>query len=279
MRPSAPRFLVGALCAHALVVRAQVEQQQPPLPEGNAYVRSLLEGQRAQDEAINDYAYDLEERREELDGEGRTKETHTRRSQVYFVKGRSVRRLVSVDGVPLSPKKQAEEDRAAEERARAIREGRTVQETPSVRLWTLSEKSDFKAVARELREGRSTLVFDFAPQRAAEGWSGKAGEPLLQALSGRLWIDEEKKRVARIDAKSATGASTKIRTGVSVNAFSLMAEFQALQGEGGPGGVWLPKKTEVVVAGRAFLFKKFRARLTTTYSNYRRFAVETEEKR
>ena len=45
-------------------------QDQTALPEGNAYVRSAIGGARPQDAAINDYSYDIEESRENLDGDG-----------------------------------------------------------------------------------------------------------------------------------------------------------------------------------------------------------------
>jgi hypothetical protein len=43
-------------------------------------------------------------------------------------------------------------------------------------------------------------------------------------------------------------------------------------------GVWLPSKVETLASGRAFLVVTFRVRQISTYSNYRRFGVETEER-
>jgi hypothetical protein len=43
-------------------------------------------------------------------------------------------------------------------------------------------------------------------------------------------------------------------------------------------GVWLPHRVVTVASGRAFLFKTFRVRQTTAYSNFRKFKVETEER-
>jgi hypothetical protein len=53
----------------------------------------------------------------------------------------------------------------------------------------------------------------------------------------------------------------------------MVMEYGAIDGQ-----VWLPRKVMTLAAGRAFLFKTFRIRNTTTYSNYRRFRVDTEEK-
>lgn len=51
---------VSLLFSCALVLA----QEPSSLPEGNAYVRSVLSGGRPQDAAINDYSYDVEEARE-----------------------------------------------------------------------------------------------------------------------------------------------------------------------------------------------------------------------
>ena len=257
---------------------AAFPQDARPLPEGNAYVRELNAESRRQDEAIDSYSYDFEEIREELDGDGRVKSKKTRRSHVYFVQGRPVRRLMSENGVPLNPKKQAEEDRRALEQARAIREGRNVHERPGLRLAVLFDRFEFTTEARELRDGRDTLVLSFRP-RPNTTTSNDPGDALSRVLRGRVWIDEKARRVVRLEARNVDGESASVRFGVRVGDFGLVAEFQRLPGSEGSDGVWLPVRTETLATGRAFLFRKFRVRQTTVYSNYRRFSIETEEKR
>src|SRR6185503_17364878 len=66
-------------------------QDVVPLPEGNAYVRGLLSATRLQDNAINDYTYDVEDVREDLDKNGKETSREARRYEVYFVKTRPVR--------------------------------------------------------------------------------------------------------------------------------------------------------------------------------------------
>jgi hypothetical protein len=282
---SAPKVSAAALLAASLAVPADQEPTAPPLPEGNAYVRSLIgpSGPGPQDEAINDYAYEFEEIREELNGKGQVTSRRSRRSQVYFVKGRPVRRLVSQDGVPLSAKKQAQEDRRAIEKSTAIREGRTIQERPGIRLSILFDRFDFKTLRRETRAGRETLVLAFSPRSGTDRKTEKRpADALARVLEGTVWIDETARRVVRIEAKNQSGASAGVATGVRVGELVLVAEFQRLEGSVSSGGetdgVWLPTRTETVASGRAFLFRKFHVRQTTIYSNYRRFSVATEER-
>ena len=57
-----------------------------PLPEGNAFVRSLVGAQRQREEAL--YTYDVTEASERLDREGRARRRETRSYEVFHVKGR-----------------------------------------------------------------------------------------------------------------------------------------------------------------------------------------------
>lgn len=265
---------IAAVAVWSLAFSPQAFPQEA-LPEGNAYVRSAIGGARPQDTLIDDYSYDLEESREHLDKDGIATSRETRRYEVYFVKTRPVKRLISRNGVPLGAAEQAEVDRRAEALARAIAEGRTVSEQPGLRLATLLESFDFKTVAREVREGRPTLVFDFEPRKEAAPKSrgDRAADAVTRILTGRLHIDEADLRVAKLEARNTPGQKASVATGVKVGSFELLMEYAAIDGK-----VWLPRKVVTLATGRAFLFKTFRIRNTTTYSNYRRFSVDTEEK-
>ena len=247
-------------------------QDEAPLPEGNAYVRGVLSNARPQDAAINDYAYDLEEIRENLDKNGIPTSRETRRLEVFFVKTRPVRRLVSKNGVPLGKKEQAEVDRKAEAQARAIASGQTVSEQAGIRLALLLDSFEFRTLSREEREGRKTLVFAFEPAKGERRPPSGRTEAIAGILHGTLHIDEADRRVARLEARTAEGQKAGVATGVKLYGFELLMEFRSVE-----DGVWLPARVVTVANGRAFLFKTFRVRQTTVYSNYRKFQVDTEE--
>lgn len=269
------RGRVAIAAVWSLLLPVLVSAQDEPLPEGNAFVRSAIGGARPQDRLIDDYTYDLEETREHLDKDGGATSRETRGYEVYFVKTRPVRRLVSRNGVRLGASEQAEVDRRAEALAKDIAEGRTVSEQPGLRLSGLLDSFEFKTVAREEREGRKTLVLDFEPRKTAESKrsEGRAADAVTRILTGRLHIDEADLRVAKLEARSAPGQGARVATGVKVGTFELLMEYAAIDGR-----VWLPRRVVTTAMGRAFLFKTFRIRTTTTYSNYRRFTVETGEK-
>jgi len=270
---------LSAAPARALLLLALASapraQEALPLPEGNAYVRSVLRNPRPQDTAINDYSYDIEETRENLDKNGRATSREARRYEVYFVQTRPVRRLVARNGLPLSAREQKEVDRKAEALAKAIAEGRTVNEQPGIRLSLLMDSFEFKTVGREERAGRKTLVFDFAPlpQPTAGRRSGRGSDAIARILTGKLHVDEVDRRVAKIEARNVPGGKASLSTGVRLGTFELSMEFTAVEEH-----VWLPARVITIATGRAFFFKSFRVRQTTVYSNYRRFTVATEEK-
>jgi len=268
-----PRRIAQAAIWSLILAFRAFAQETAALPEGNAYVRGVLSGARPQDAAINDYSYDLEEIKENLDKAGVPTSRESRRLEVYFVKTRPVRRLVSKNGVPLGKKEQAEVDRKAEAQAQAIASGGTVSEQAGIRLAVLLDSFDFKTVAREKREGRATLVFAFEPRKSERKTSGDRTEAVTRILHGRLHIDEADRRVARLEARTAAGQNASVATGVKLQAFELVMEFKSVE-----DGVWLPARVVTVASGRAFLFKTFRVRQTTLYSNYRKFKVDTEER-
>ena len=267
--------VVPAAAGWLFLASVGVAQEPPSLPEGNAYIRSLRAEQRQQDDAINAFTYDLEETRENLNKKGVVSSKTTLKYQVYYVKARQVRRLVAKNGVPLSAKEQAAVDRKAADRARDIREGRVVTEQAGVRLSRLFDSFEFKTLGRIERGGRPAIELEFQPRKdhpqGAEALG--VGDRLITMLSGQVAIDEADKRVVRLEARSDEHLRASVSTGIKLGTIDFMVEFSSL-GE----GVWLPLKIESYATGRAFLFVAFRVRQTSTYSNYRKFKVDTEEK-
>lgn len=236
-------------------------------------MRSLLSEQRKQDDALSDYTYDLEEVREQLDKNGVATSKTSLRYEVYHVRTRQIRRLVARNGQPLSVKEQAAVDTKTAERARAISEGRVVTEQAGVRLSRLFPSFDFQTVGRREFRGREALEFDFRPLAGVSKETEVVGigDSLIKQLSGRVTIDERDKRVIRLEARSGDELHARIATGVKLRAITLELDFVWLE-----EAVWLPARVQTFVTGRAFFFKTIRVRQTSTYSNYRKFTIDTQ---
>ena len=255
--------------AALMAALAVLSAGEPSLPDGNEYVRRLVGKQRHREELLDRYTYDVLATRDDLDDTGAVKESHTRRYEVFFVKGRPVRRLVAEDGRALPPEKQAQEDRKARELAEAVRAGRTVSERPGVRLSSVLERYDFRAVGRETLDGRTAVVLEFA---ARAGERNIDNDRVLRQLRGRLWVDEAEEEIARAELTNVAPLKFGFGLGASVSSLTTRIEFRKVD-----DAVWLPAEDETVARGRMLLLKRFRTRLRRVYSGYRRFDVESED--
>ena len=243
--------------------------QAAPLPEGNAYVRSLVARQKLREERLNDYTYDVDRVKEELDGQGRVKERRVLHYEVFFVKGKPIRRLVAENGRPLSPQEQAEEDRRNRDKIEAINTGQVASEMPEQRISAILQRYDFHAVGREDVAGRPALVFSFQP---LPGKRDLDSDNVLRTLAGRLWVDEAEQEIVRLTAKNESSIKWAFGLGATVSALESTVEFRKVD-----DAVWLPVRDEVTAVGRMLLLKHFRTRLSRTYTNYRRFQVDAQE--
>jgi hypothetical protein len=251
-----------------LLAAACVPGAAPP-PDASAYVRGLVGAQQKREEALSRYTYDVTETRDDLDAEGRVRKRQTRAWEVFFVRGRPVRRLVLRDGRPLPADEREKEDAKARALAADVEAGRAATEQPGVRISRILARYDFAFAAREEREGRCALIFDFV---ARPGTFDLDRDAVLRRLAGRLWVDEEERAVARVAVRNTEGLRFALGLGATVASLGFEAEFARME-----DGVWLPRRIEASASGRKLLFKSFRTRTTTSYTGYRRFAVDVEE--
>ena len=240
------------------------------LPDGNALVRELAQKQRRWEEILNNYTYDVDVVREELDKDDRVTKRETRRFEAFYVKGRPVRRLVAEDGRPLGTERQAKVDQDVKEKVEAINQQRVALETPAVRLSQILERYDFRAVGRETIDGRPALVLEFT---ALPGSRPLPRDDVLRNLAGRVWMDEAEREVVRAEVRNTAGMKFFLGLGASVSLVSGTFEFRKIGDT-----LWLPLRDETRADGRMFLFKTFRKRIVHTYGNYRRFDVQSDEK-
>lgn len=254
-----------------LVLAALVQEPHTPasLPEGNAYVRSLVGRQRAREDALNRYTYDVLEADEQLDGNGRVKKRATRRYEVFHVKGLPVRRWVEENGKPLDPDEQKKEDRRVREKSESFSKGLVAREQPDFRLSQILERYDFKAVSREPLASGEAILLEFQP---LPGKRSLDSDNVLRAIAGRIWVDEVDQAVAKAEIRNTSGIKFGWGLGASVKSLDVDLEFLRMT-----DGVWLPLRISATASGRMLVFKGFRTRRSTTYSNWKRFEVDTDE--
>jgi hypothetical protein len=230
------------------------------LPEGNAYVRVLVERQRQREALLDRYTYQTLGVQEELDKAGAVRSRRTQQFETFHVKGRAVSRRVAEDGRPLSKDAQGREDRRVEERVARIRAGRNASERDGVELSAILDRFDFKTVGRETVEGRPALVLDFA---ARPGDRDIKGDVVLRKLAGRMWVDEADQAIVRAEMRNTEPIKVALGLGASLARFESRLTFRKVD------ELWLPWKSETVAEGRKLLLKGFRTRVTLSYSGFR----------
>jgi hypothetical protein len=236
--------------------------------------RAIVSSQKLRKDREN-YSCTVREETYELNSDGSVKKKKTVLEERFFVNGWPVDHVLARDGKTLSGEEaKKEQDRTDKEvkkfsdTKKADKEEEQTERQIDVFLRALR----FSNGHREQRDSRSTVVYDLAgdpnfhPQKLEERFA--------QALTGRIWMDEES-GVPR-ELKVETGRDVKIAGGVAAN---LHKGFQLhLLQQRQPDGVWLTKVAEGSGDVRAVLFLRQRFRFREELGECHLFSVNTQQK-
>lgn len=259
----------GILPAAVLLACSFGGSPDEPLPAASTLLEGLADRQRSYEQELNDYTYDVEVVREQLDGQGRVKSRKANRFEIFFVKGRRVRRLVAENGAPLSAQRQAKVDAKVREYVDGVLLAKPDKRRRNIELSQLIERYDFRSLARETIDGRSAVVLEFQPR---PGKSQLQNDNVLRRLVGRLWVDETERFVVRSEIRNSGGIKFALGLGASLSDLEVTTDFVKVDDR-----IWLPKQVETRVVGRVMLLKGLRERTTSSFSGYRRFETSAEE--
>lgn len=268
-----------------------------------ALLKELTRNQDEIDQRINDYTFTRMVTSRQVSDRGELKKTSTSVHEVYPVQGYGwVMKLVSTDGVPLSPEQAAkEEKRVAEELARAEREGpKRLEEWKRKRAERAAKRrakaaqtggggapeefdededdlgiglflraSEFVSPRRERFGDRDVIVSDF---RGRPGFKPSSrAESIASKLVGVAWIDPAEKQVVRLEARFAEGV--KIAGGLLASlkpGAAFVAEQTRLA-----DGVWLPRFSQFNASVKVFLVAGITINETHEFGDYKRFSAKT----
>ena len=269
-----------------LLAQPRLVAQDRPLPDPAVLSAKVRANVRSDRELQSQYTY-LERRADiQVSKLGKVSTGPNKLYQVYpGAEGiKTYRRLIEVDGKPVSRAELDEQDR---ERRRAVLDevARREHESPRDREQRLARREQarrdeqqviddlfqiyrFTIVGRQSIDGHSAIAVDFVPKanvapRTDEG-------QLMKKIKGRVWVSEDDYQVARVQAEmlddiSVLGFLGKLYKGTT-------ASFQRRKVN---NEIWLPAEARFDGTGRAFI-RKFRVGTVIQYSNYQRFSVETD---
>ncbi|HEX8775283.1 MAG TPA: hypothetical protein VF735_17065 [Pyrinomonadaceae bacterium] len=268
-----------------------------------ALLREVSRNQDAIDERVSEYTFTQKITEREINARGETKKETVRVYEVYPLPNRRpVTRLISEQGVPLSPERAAKEEkrvtdelvraeqnrekdklkreqekqkrqREREERARKASGGGATAaaegEDEELGISQFLRACEFVSPRTERFRERDAVVFDFRPRTDFRPSSRE--EEIISKLVGVVWIDPVDKQVMRLEARLSEGFKMGAGLLLKLSPGAAFVMEQTRMSD----GVWLPRFAQINLSVRVLLFGGGSVNNTYEWSDYKRFNAET----
>jgi len=251
-----------------------------PLPDIAKLLLDIDKNQKTVDEIIKQYTCHLTEEEEKMDSNGQVTSRSVKEYDIFYVGDDEVRHLLAKDGKPLEgDEKKKEDDRFSKEFDEKKKKKAELDNDPKKQAKQDEEEqaqiSDFLRAERftnprrELFRGQEVIVFDFGPNPDYK--PKNLAENIVQKLGGVLWVDEQARDVARLEARF--NDNVKIGGGILASlskGSNLVFEQTMVNNE-----AWLPSYSEVHAAARVVFFKVKENEIDRC-SDYKKFSSEVK---
>jgi hypothetical protein len=261
-----------------------------PLPDIQALIKEVGQNEDEIERILENYTYTENVTKRSLDSKGQLREKETETRELTFYKGNRIRRVIAKNGKPLTPDEVADENKRVEKRIREIEKKETEKEKKKASSPENPEDEDFDrnrrpSIAdvlrasklvnprRERYRNRDVIVFDYEPLPGYK--PQKDYEKIFGKMAGALWVDEESKQVARVEARLVE--AYKIGGGLVASlkeGGSFVIEQNRVNDE-----IWLPTRADLNLGIKVFLVKGIDVNVAIDYGNYKRFNVEAEKEK
>ncbi|HKP70756.1 MAG TPA: hypothetical protein VJV05_15820 [Pyrinomonadaceae bacterium] len=249
-----------------------------PLPDIPTLLKELQANEDKVEELLDTYSYVQKRIRREIGKDGVLRDTESETFQLSFYKGYRITRMIEKNGKPLSTKEQEDQDKDAAKRAEEIEKKIAKGEKDSdedrrVSIAEVLRASKLLNPRRERFRGRDVIVFDFEPNPSFDFKNAKSMLKFFGKTAGAMWIDENDKQVARLEAflfdsyKIGGGMIAKLKKGAS---FTL--EQERVNDE-----IWLPSNADINLSVRVFLVKGIDLNAVIKSYDYRKFTTEVKD--
>lgn len=274
--------MLRGLIALALLGSVALQSSpSPDFPSRKEFAAGVRDALRRDAERLNAFTY-LEHRRDvKISRLGKVTVGPPRTFEVYpsAGPGGAYKRLIAVDGKPLSPEELAERDaqhqkdlaeaaaREARETAgqRAARRRRAEEERQRRAQLIEDAVAVYQAtiVGREQVDGAPVLVADLKP-RADADVETREGR-WMKRFAGRLWVAEADYQLVRLEMRAIEDVTIGWGVIGRLHEGSRLRYVRRRIGE-----TWLPAELTYEASGRTLLFRPFEIVATTTYSDYKK---------
>jgi hypothetical protein len=248
--------------------------------------REVHRNQDEIDKRVSEYAFTQTETDRTIDSKGQIKKQTIKVYEVYPLLNREpVKKLISENGVPLSPERAAKEDRRVleefekaerdrekdEKKVAQRRAERDKKEKDGTEISPFLRVCEFVSPRREQWERRDTIVFDFRPKPGFRPQNRQ--ESLVAKLVGVVWIDPIDKQIIRLEARLAEGFKIGGGLVASLKPGAALIIEQTRMAQ----GVWLPRFAHVNLSVKVLLFAGGDYNQTVEWSDYKHFSGDVKD--
>jgi hypothetical protein len=259
--------LIGALLAGTAMAQTAVPPIEPREIVRRAFDRpdNLFEGQR-------DFTYMKRSVLKQFDSEGRVTKQEVETSEVLFLYGRPYARLVAKDDKPLSAEdsREARQKMEKEMRRRKSASPEESKKADDRGRQTGREVADafhFRLARVENTSAGAAWVIDATPRSDYQAKTRQA--KIFRHMTARLWISQDGFRFVRGEARVTETISLgwflfRLQPGARFEIDQVLVDR-----------VLLPRQIHVKGEARIAGFKVLRVEMETTFSEYKRFQVDS----
>lgn len=245
---------------------AAIQGLEKPLPNLEALLDRVKSNADAMLELRKNYTYKETQVADEFDSKGNNKGRHTDEYQIFYVEKTQIQQHMAHDGKPLSDHDRKKEQERVDKQVVEIK-AHTQRKDPHamvLRASALIKLATVSAPRREMRNGRSTIIFDYKGN--ARSKADGIVEEIIKKLEGTIEVDEHDAAIVRLTGTLQMnfhvlgGLAADIQKGshFEMNAARINDEVWFTQSFTGHGD------------GHILIFKGFDGDMHTTFSDYRK---------
>ena len=229
---------------------------------------------------MKDYTWISRETTRKVDANGDVKSTESEGYESMVLSGKPYRRLIERNGQAIPAEEQRREQEKVDkltvklkrespgERERRLAEYVHEREKDREFLREIPDAFEFQMAGSEKIDGHNTWIIEAKPKPGYHAVHGDA--KAFAKIEGKLWIDQREFQWVRAEAKTRNTISWGWCMARLDPGATLLFEQTRVNDE-----IWLPKRELLAGSGKLILLKKLAEQQETTWSDYRKFHVES----
>jgi hypothetical protein len=244
-------------------------------------VRKSIELDQSNWVRMKDYTWVTRETTRKLDAQGNVKSSEGEAYENMILFGTPYRKLIGRNGEPLpAAEKQREQEKVDKltiklahetqaERDRRAAEYADERKKDREFLREIPDAFEFTLDGEEKVDGHEAWVISAKPKA---GYRARHGDAKAFAkIEGKLWIDQREFQWVRVEAKTLETISWGLAIARLYPGATLLFEQGRVNDE-----VWLPKRELLNGSGKLILLKKLCEQDEITWTDYRKFQVDSK---